>query len=57
MECCIGVSTETVFQIDKSYIEVREILKMTFRTFLVFVGVNALQRTTVGNVSYKILLT
>ena len=47
MECCVGVSTETVLQIDKFYIVVRRILKLTFWTV---VG----RRTTVRtNYSYS----
>ena len=32
MECCVGVSTETVLQIDTFYTVVRRIFKLTFRT-------------------------
>ena len=32
MECCIGVSTETVLQMDKFYTVVKRIFKLTFQT-------------------------
>ena len=32
MECCVGVSAETVLQIVKFYTVVRRILKLMFRT-------------------------
>ena len=32
MECCVGVSTETVFQMDKFYTVVKRIFKMAFWT-------------------------
>ena len=31
MECCVGVFTETVLQMDKFYTVVKRILKLTFR--------------------------
>ena len=30
--CCVGVSTETVLQMDKFYTVVRRIFELTFRT-------------------------
>ena len=39
MECCVGVSTETVLQMDKFYAVVRRIFELTFRT--VVPGANA----------------
>ena len=32
MECCVGVSTETVLQKDKFYTAVKRIFKLAFRT-------------------------
>ena len=32
MECCVGVYTEIVLQIDKFYTVVKRISKLTFRT-------------------------
>ena len=63
MECCVGVSTETVLQIDKFYIVVIRIFKLTFWTVVLrwietFIQVKHSLRwkATVRNVSLKILL-
>ena len=53
MECCVGVSTETIFQMFKFYIVVKRIFNLTFWTVVLRLG--EWQRTTVRNVSLKIL--
>ena len=59
MECCINVSTETILQLIVTFYTImKRILKLTFQTVVLYVGVNSLQqRNTVQNVSFKILFT